>query len=387
MFGTRWRLFRLSGIPIYLDASWLIILALLTLTTAQRYRLSFPDLPAGTIWIMGGVTAVAFFACIVLHELGHAVVARRGGMPVRGITLFLFGGVAELEGEPPSAGREFSMAVAGPLVSLVLGLGFWGLAEWGVRADWPVPVWAVLGYLAAINIIVLVFNLIPAFPLDGGRILRSALWAWTGNVRRATRWASAAGTAFAWVLIGLGVMSFFDGDWVGGVWLGLIGMFLMNAARGAYENVVLREVLRGEPVRRFMTPDPIVVPPGLDLQSWVDEFVYRHHRKAFPVAENGHLEGIITTQALARFPREEWPRHTVAEAMQGVDGLSVPPQEDALNALERMQRSGSSRLLVTEGDQLLGVISAADLMRFLQMKLELEPDEGGPGRPGATAGA
>ena len=181
---------------------------------------------------MGLITALAFFACIVLHEFGHALVARSRGMPISGITLFLFGGVSELGDEPPSALTEFLMAIAGPLVSAVLAAAFWILAVLGYKT-WPHPVVIVLGYLAAVNALVLVFNMVPAFPLDGGRVLRSILWGATGNVRRATRWAAAVGQAFAWVLIGWGVLLLFSHVWLGGIWSVLIGMFLNSAARAA----------------------------------------------------------------------------------------------------------------------------------------------------------
>ncbi|HEY1272374.1 MAG TPA: site-2 protease family protein, partial [Terriglobales bacterium] len=240
-----------------------------------------PALPSSAYWLMGLIVAVAFFGCILLHELGHAVVGRARGMPIRGITLFLFGGVAELEEEPPSAATEFLMAIAGPIVSVILGIGFALLAGIGYYEGWPPPVLMVLGYLASINLLVLAFNLIPAFPLDGGRVFRSILWAATGDLRRATLWASRGGQAFAWLLIFWGVGQFFTGNWLGGIWTGLIGLFLNTAAQGSYQQVLIRQALQGESVRRFMNSEPIVVPPSLDLLHWVEDFVYRYHHKAF----------------------------------------------------------------------------------------------------------
>jgi Zn-dependent protease/CBS domain-containing protein len=369
MFGTRWQLFRLSGIPISVDASWLIILALLTWTMGRLFATEVPDLQPAAYWAMGLAAALAFFMCIVLHELGHALVSRRVGIPIRGITLFLFGGVAEMGDEPPSARSEFLMAIAGPAVSAVLAACFWILAGLAESPEIVVP----LRFLAGINLAVLIFNLVPAFPLDGGRVLRSILWGATGNLRRATYWASLAGQTFAWLLIFLGIANFFAGAILNGIWLGLIGMFLNSAARGSYQQVLIRQVLHGEPVSRFMHRQPIVVPANTNLRHWVEDYVYRHHRKFFPVASNGHLEGVISTQSLARFPREEWDKRTVAEAMrQDVSELSIAPDADALEALAKMQRTGSSRLLVTEGDQLVGIVSLKDLLRFLDLKLELE---------------
>jgi Zn-dependent protease/CBS domain-containing protein len=381
MFGMRWRLFGLLGVPIFVDASWLIIFALLTLSFANGFpallQEFFPESPHTlapyAYWIMGLVTAVAFFVCIVLHELGHAVVARSRGIPMRGITLFMFGGVAELREEPTSAASEFLMAVAGPIVSLVLALACGLLAGLAYVARWPDPIVIVLGYLAFINGMVLAFNLFPAFPLDGGRVLRSILWGATGNLRRATYWASRAGQGFAWFLIAWGVLRFFAGDWLGGIWLGLIGMFLNRAALSGYQQVLVKQALQGEPVRRFMNPDPIVVAPTLDLRHWVEDYVYRYHHRAFPVVSYGHVQGIITTQALAGVPREEWSECTVEEIMdKDLQANAIAANADALEALSKMQSTGSSRLLVTDGDHLLGILSLKDLLQFLDLKLELE---------------
>jgi Zn-dependent protease/CBS domain-containing protein len=311
---------------------------------------------------------------LLLHELGHALVAQRSGIPVRGITLFLFGGVAEIEGEMPSAGKEFWMAIAGPLVSLVLaGLcaALWLLGE---AADWRRELVLLLFVLAWINFVVLVFNMVPAFPLDGGRVLRSILWAATGNLRKATLWASLCGQAFSWLLIAWAVFSFFDGDWRTGLWTGLIGLFLNNAARSGYQMVLIKQALQGEPVSRFMNREPITVPSDLDLARWVEDYVYRYHRKTFPVAVGDQLLGVIHTRELQDLPREDWGKHTVGEVMdQDLASWSISPQTDAMEALARMQRSGYSRLLVTEGGRLVGIVSLKDLLRFLQLKMELEP--------------
>jgi Zn-dependent protease/CBS domain-containing protein len=386
MFGMRWRAFRLLGIPISFDASWLIILALLTLSLTSGFPALLQEYFPGTAehlapfqyWIMGLVTALGFFCCIVLHELGHALVARARGMPIRGITLFLFGGVAELGDEPMSAKTEFWMAIAGPVVSVVLAIVFWILAVVGFHGGWPHPVVLMLGYLASINALVLLFNLVPAFPLDGGRVLRSMLWGATGNQRRATRWATSAGQAFAWFLIAWGILQFFHGNWLGGIWMGLIGIFLNDAAKSSYQQVLLKQALRGEPVRRFMSAEPITVPPSLDLAHWVDDYVYRYHRKAFPVVSQGHLEGCVEAPCAAGIPRPEWGQHTVGEVMRRDLGeLTISPDTDALDALGKMQRTGQSRLLVTEGDLLVGIVSLKDLLKFLSLKLQLEGPENG----------
>jgi Zn-dependent protease/CBS domain-containing protein len=383
MFGMRWRLFRLFGIPIGVDASWLIILALLTWTLINFFTIQVPGHTGGTYVVMGLATALAFFVCIVLHELGHAVVATRVGIPMRGITLFLFGGVAEMESEPPSPRSEFLMAIAGPLVSLVLAVVFFVLAYVGLANGWPRLYAIPLLYLGWINSVVLLFNMVPAFPLDGGRVLRSILWGTLNNLRRATLWASRCGQVFAWFLIGLGVLQLFAGNLFGGIWLGIVGLFLNNAAQMSYQQVVIRQALQGEPLRRFMNTDPVTVSPDLDLHTWVEDVVYRHHHKTYPVVSDDRLHGVISVRDLSLLPREEWPGHTVGEIMhREVDAISLPPDADALEALEKMNRTGSSRLLVVEGQRLVGLISLKDLLRFLELKLELHHRDDAPGGTG-----
>ncbi len=380
MFTTRWRLFRLLGIPIAVDASWLIILALLTLTLAGTFPefvlTYYPDAgpqPDWVYWVMALLAALAFFGCIVLHELGHAIVGRAHAMRIRGITLFLFGGVAEIEEEPPSAKAEFLMAIAGPVVSLLLAIGLGYLAWFGFHRAWSPEVVVVLSYLSLINALVLVFNMIPAFPLDGGRVLRSILWGLTDNQRTATYWASLAGRGFAWLLIFWGVLDFFSAHWLGGIWLVLIGLFLNNAAQAGYQQVLIRQALSGEPVARFMNSHPVCVPPDISLRQWLEEYVYRYDRKAFPVVEDGHLLGLIRTRSLSEIDRSEWEHHPVEEAMlRDLHEITIAPQADALAALKRLQRTEASCLLVVEGDQLLGIVTLADLLRFLNLKIELE---------------
>jgi Zn-dependent protease/CBS domain-containing protein len=376
MFGTRWRLFRLFGIPIGVDASWLIILVLITWTLADGYfRAELPSVPASQRWVLGLLTALAFFLCIVLHEMGHALVARTVGMPIRGITLFLFGGVAELGAEPPSAGSEFLMAIAGPVVSAILAGILWLLASTGAAAGWTAEAVIPLAYLSDINFLILIFNLVPAFPLDGGRVFRSVLWAIMRNQRRATYVAALVGRGFAWFLIAAGVWIAISGSLFNGLWIGLIGLFLNNAAMASYQQILIRQALEGEPVDRFMNRQPIAVPPDLDLRTWVEDYVYRYHRKTFPVVSGDRLVGMISTRVLAEIPRAEWERRAVGDVMRrDLGAVAISPRADAMAALTKMQRTGQSRLLITEGDRLVGIVSLKDLLRFLQLKIELGGD-------------
>jgi Zn-dependent protease/CBS domain-containing protein len=380
--AARWRLFRLLGIPIYLDITWVVILLLLTGGLIDQFKNQIEGLSVYEYVGMALVTAIAFFASIVLHELGHALVARSTGMPIRGITLFIFGGVAEIGDEPPSAGAEFIMAIAGPAVSVVLGGLFLLIYYLGSTAGWPAPALLVFQWLGWINLLLVAFNLVPAFPLDGGRVLRSILWGATGNLRKATYWSSLLGRGFAWLLILVGVLRVILAHDLGGLWWMLIGWFVNNAARSSYRQVLLRHALGGEPVRRFMNAQPITVPPDTSLRHFVEDYVYRYHRKAFPVAADGRLDGYVTTQVLSRVPREEWDMHTVGEVTErDLKPVSIAPDADAMKALARMQRTGLSRLLVIDGEQLVGIVSLKDLLRFLQLKLELEGDGGDEPRP------
>lgn len=386
MFGRPITLFRLFGFAVRVDASWLIIAALVTWTLATGlFPLEYRGLPAATYWWMGIAGTLLLFASVVVHELFHSLVARHYGLPMKGITLFIFGGVAEMGDEPPSAKVEFLMAIAGPLASILIGFLFYEIYLAG-KGSWAVPVAGVVGYIGWINWVLAGFNLIPAFPLDGGRVLRSALWHWNGDLRRSTRIASFVGSAFGIVLIVLAVFQLLRGNFVAAVWWFLIGMFLRGAARGSYRQVLVRDALAGEPVRRFMKLHPITVPPTLSIRELVDDYVYRYHFKMFPVVHDSEqLAGCVTTQALKKIPNQEWDRWTVQDVLQPCSSeTTVSPEADAMDALATMSRSGNSRLMVVENGRLIAVIALKDLLNFLSLKLDLEGRSSGlfgGGRP------
>jgi len=374
VFGPSVRIFSLFGFEVRVDASWLIIAALLTWSLAIGiFPSKYPDLPRSDYWWMGVAGALGLFGSVVLHELSHSLVARRYNLPMKGITLFIFGGVAQMSGEPASAGVEFRMAIAGPLASIAIGFVFYFCSRLG-EAVWPVPVVAVLSYLGWINWILAGFNLIPAFPLDGGRVLRSALWHFRGDLRRATRVASGIGSFFGVLLMILAAFQLFAGNLIGAVWYFLIGMFLRDASRASYQQLLIRTALEGEPVRRFMTASPVTVPAGASIEQLVDNYVYRYHYKMFPVVtESQHLEGCIATKDIREIPREEWPKHNVEEVLRPCSSENtVSPDTDALAVLSKMSETGASRMLVTDHDRLLAVVSLKDLMNFIASKLELE---------------
>jgi CBS domain-containing protein len=268
------------------------------------------------------------------------------------------------------------MALAGPVSSALLALVFWLLsllrAGSGDGGLWTAAT-ALVGYLASINVSLALFNIIPAFPLDGGRVLRSILWGWRDDLRWATRLASRVGSAFGYLLVGLGVLSLFLGRFSGGLWLIVIGMFLNNAARNSYQQLAVRQALEGEPVRRFMTDSPVTVPPTLSVRDLVERYVYEYHYKTYPVVQEGELVGCVGTRAIQAVPRDEWSARTVGSlANQCSLDNTIAPTADAMEALSKMSRTRNSRLMVVEDNRLVGMIALKDLLSFLSLKIELE---------------
>ena len=374
MFGRQLELFKLLGFSVKVDLSWLIIAVLIVWSLAVGlFPLYAPGLGPMSYWWMGLVGAIGLFGSIVLHELSHSLVARRFGVEMRGITLFIFGGVAEMDDEPPSAAAEFFVAIVGPVSSLVIAMACWLLEEAAMLVHSPVQVVAVLAYLAAINVILAVFNLIPAFPLDGGRVLRSILWHVGGNLRWATRVTSTLGQGFGILLIILGAVTFVAGNFIGGMWWFLLGLFVRQAAQASYQQLLMRRVLQDVPVARFMEPNVQTVSPSLSVDRLVDDYIYRYHFKMFPVVDEDRIIGCVSTQQIRELPREEWPQHAVRDVVQPCSDLnSIDIHSDAMTALKKMNRTGTSRLMVVENGQLRGIVSIKDLMRLISLKMELE---------------
>lgn len=377
MFSKRVTLFKLLGFEVRIDASWIILALLVVWSLAQGFfPAEYPGLPASTYFWMAVLGAAGLFVSIVAHEFAHSLVARRHGIPMKGITLFIFGGVAEMGDEPPNAKAEFRMAIAGPIASVLLAAAFYGAARLVGILGAEAPLRGILGYLSLINALLAGFNLIPAFPLDGGRVLRSFLWSRNNDIRRSTRTAANIGSAFGTALILLGVLQVLAGSFVGGMWWFLIGMFLRGASQMSYRQVEIRRALQGEPVARFMRRDPVTVPPTLSLAELVDGVVYRHYYDVYPVLDNSHLAGCIGLKELKQVPRSEWSQTTVGDSMQICgEGNTISPDTDAVKALSIMSKSGNSRLMVVEDGHLLGVITLKDLLAFLTLKLDLEGTE------------
>jgi Zn-dependent protease/CBS domain-containing protein len=371
-------LFKLFGFQVKFELSWLLFAALIVWTLAtSQFPAQIQGLSRSTYWLLGVAGALGLFASIVIHEVSHSLVARRFGLPIKGITLFIFGGVAEMDDEPPSPQSEFLMALAGPVSSALLALGFWLLSLLAMPNQesgglWPAAT-ALVGYLASINGSLALFNILPAFPLDGGRVLRSILWGWRDDLRWATRLSSRVGSAFAYLLIGLGVLSLFLGRFSGGLWLIVIGMFLNNAARSSYQQLAIRQALEGEPVERFMSSSPVTVPPTLSVRDLVEQYVYEHQFKTYPIVEGGELMGCVSTRDVRAVPRDEWAARTVGSlASQCSLDNTIAPTADAMEALSKMSRTRNSRLMVVRDERLVGMIALKDLLAFLSLKIELE---------------
>jgi Zn-dependent protease len=383
MFAHRIKLFALFGFQVWIDASWLLIATLIAWTLAAAvFPAAIPGLGASTYWWMAIAGTIGLLFSIVFHETAHSLVARRYGIEIRGITLFVFGGVAEMPAEPRSPRAEFLMALAGPVSSLVLSAGLFALAAVIGSLHGPQTIAEVVGYLGELNLILGLFNLVPAFPLDGGRMLRAALWGWRQDVAWATRIAAASGNAFGILLIVLGVLEVLRGDFIGGMWQFLIGMFLRTAASAGYQQTMAQRLLADVSVAQVMTPDPVSVPPDLPIARFVEDYLYRFHHREFPVARNGVLLGRVGTRQVAALDRSLWADTAVsAVALSCTPEDTIAPQAGALQAIAQMAGSGRIHLFAVSGGRLVGVVSRHDLMELLSVKLELVGDRAsGPKR-------
>jgi len=373
VFSRRIHLFTLLGFRVGLDLSWFLIAILIVWSLSSRYfPEAVPGLDAVSYLILGLAGAIGLFASIIFHEFAHAMVARRLDMPIGGITLFLFGGVAELNDEPPSPRVEFLVAIVGPIASFFLAAAFYVLALGIPDAAYLVPVTAVLAYLALINLVLAVFNLLPAFPLDGGRVMRSAVWWWTNDLRRATKASALLGRVLGALLVGLGVISIISGDFIGGMWLALIGFFIAGAAGASEMQTELRLGLQDVRVARLMTRDPKTVPADITIQTLVDDYFCQHFHKTFPVVRDGRLIGCVNLTDINQIKRKEWSHRHVHEIVNTDETVrTVSPEAPVFDAMQTMQRGGYSQLMVVDGGQIVGMLTARDVMDFLAVRMEL----------------
>ena len=369
------KLGRILGVEIGLHYSWFIIALLITLSLAGHFRQHNPEWGDSLSWMLAIFTALLFFAALVAHELSHAVVAKTRGLPVRSITLFALGGVAEIEKEAADAKTEFWMGIVGPITSLVIGIICLGLAlalGWA-PPDFPErPLPAMLMWLGYINIVLAIFNMIPGFPLDGGRVLRAIAWWITGDAKRASTIAASVGQFIAFGLIVFGVLRFFGGAGFGGLWIAFIGWFLLSASRESYAQVAITEGLRRVRVADVMSRDYPTVDGHSNLQTFVEEHLVRTGRRCFVVTFNGHAEGIITPNEVSKVERGRWPYTTVAEVMRPLDQVrTVAPDAAVTEALEMMAHEDLNQLPIVADGELAGFISRAHILQLLQTRAQL----------------
>ena len=369
------KLGRILGVEIGLHYSWFIIAFLITFSLAAQFRLNNADWSDGLRWGLATITAVLFFAAILAHELAHTVVAKARGLPVRSITLFALGGVSQIEKEPADPKTEFWMGIIGPITSFVIGLICLAIT---VALGWRPPEFprqpltAMLMWLGYINIGLAIFNMIPGFPLDGGRVLRGIVWWITGDAKRATTIAARIGQVIAFGMIIYGVMQFFGGAGFNGLWIAFIGWFLLSASRESYAQMVITEGLRGLSVADVMSRDFPTVDAYSNLQTFTEEHLVRTGRRFFVVTLNGHPEGIITPNEISAVTRARWPYTTVADVMRPLDQVhTVGPNTPITEALELMASQDLNQLPVIADGALAGLISRGHVLQLLQNRAAL----------------
>jgi Zn-dependent protease/CBS domain-containing protein len=363
---------RIRGIPIGVHYTWAIAVVMITWSLGAGYfPSSYPGWARQTYWIVGGTAAVLLFVSVLLHELCHSIVAQVRGLAVKSITLFIFGGVSNIAHESEDPQDEFLIAVVGPLSSLILAGLFW-LGVQIVPNDTS-PLGALLHYLTIVNLMLALFNILPGFPLDGGRVLRAILWGATRSMVRGTTIASVVGQVVAFLFIGAGIYYIFvEGDIVSGIWIGFVGWFLNSAAESTRRQVEVQERFRGVAVGSVMTPDPPVVSPALPVRALVDEYILRRGLRAFPVAQDGQIVGLVTLSDVKHMPESEWSTNSVGAIMTRPPLRAIGPDAPVTRALERLVEDDVNQLLVVDKDgSLLGILARGDVMRFLQMRGEL----------------
>jgi Zn-dependent protease len=363
------------GIQLRLHYSWFLIFALVTYLLAGVYFPStYPSWALSARIAAGLITSILFFASVVVHELMHSLVAQRQGVPVKSITLFIFGGVSEITSEPKTAGDEFRMAFVGPLSSLVLGGIFFGIYFW-LRSSSAFPAQFVTGiafWLGYINLALGVFNLIPGFPLDGGRVLRSIIWARNHDLRRSTRIASNAGRVVGFLFIFGGIYLIFTGNWFNGIWLALIGWFLESAAVGSYQQLLMQEMLKGHMASEIMSTDCAVVPPEMTIDNLVNGNILTSGRRCFPVASGSQMMGLMTLRDIQVVPRDRWTTETVQQAMTPFDKLKyVRPNEELSTVMRILAEDNVNQVPVVQDGKIIGMVTRENLLNFVNVRSRL----------------
>jgi Zn-dependent protease/predicted transcriptional regulator len=367
-----WRIGHLFGIPLRIHVSWLIVFGLVSWSLAAGYfPAQLPDLPVWSYWAKAIIAAAMFFASVILHELGHSLVARRHGVGIASITLFVFGGVSEMRDEPRTPRQEFEIAAIGPAISLALA-GVFGVIGFLVRDDeMPTGLSVTVVYLAGVNLLLAIFNLLPAFPLDGGRILRASLWYFKRDLVAATHRAARASSLLALGLIALGLLQLFAGRF-GGLWLALIGWFIRQAGTTAATQASLRQVLAGLRVRDVMTPEPKTVKADERVTELIEGYFARYTYGGYPVERDGEVIGIVTLKDLGKIQPDERSRTSVEQIMSPItEALVVAPDVPVYQALTRMLSTDVGRLVVLERGHRAGLVTTHGILHLAQVKASL----------------
>jgi Zn-dependent protease/CBS domain-containing protein len=375
---SSFKLFRIAGIDIGINYSWIFIFIFFSWTIADGYFPSlYPNWNTAAYWVTGIITSLLLFVSVLLHELAHSLVAKSRGLPVKSITLFILGGVSNLEEEPKAPMIEFSMAIVGPVTSIVLGLICWGIngGAFSISSTSPNDLrtytLAIIGFLAYINLALGVFNLLPGFPMDGGRVLRSILWGTMKNLVRATDIAGVVGQAFGWVFIGYGIYLVISASLFSGLWAAFIGWFLMSAADTSRKEVKLRERLSHVKVKELMNMNVPTISPDASVQDMVAGIFRKQHDRAVPVCRDGQLTGIATIDDIKKVPQERWAETRVKDIMTGGNLYTVSPDDNLNTAMELIARHNINQVLIKDGGQCAGILTRADIIRNIQMSQEL----------------
>ncbi|KAE9624732.1 site-2 protease family protein [Parasedimentitalea maritima] len=369
MFSNAFKVATLQGFDIKIDPSWALIAALITWSLSTQFFPSvYPNAEPSVYLTLALLAMMGFFASLILHELSHSVVARWYGVEIKGITLFIFGGVAELGSEPKTAASEFWIAIAGPLMSFALAFGFWVLAQVGGALLPDSALNHAIEYLALVNFVLAVFNLIPAFPLDGGRIFRAYLWNQNRDLLEATKIATRVSSYLAYALIFLGVVGLFSGNPVASLWKVLIGMFVLAAAKGTYAHQLQKAAFKGKTVANLMTRGVVSVDPGMNLANLVDQVMLPERKTFIPVIKDKILLGYADTELLTHTNREEWPTTKVGDVcVMSDESNTIGVDTSVVKLLEKISRTNKRKYLVADGRQLLGVITLTDLMSYMAL--------------------
>lgn len=371
MFKDGIPLGKIFGIALKLHYSWFVIFVLITWgLVAGYFPVTYPHWSQVTSILAGIIASLLFFGSVLAHELMHSVIAQKDGIPVHSITLFIFGGVSQISEEPRRPQDEFRMAFAGPLTSLVLGIIF--LAIWQFWKNAPEMVVAISSWLGWINVILAGFNLIPGFPLDGGRVLRSILWWRSGDLRKATKNASTVGRAIGYLFIFAGVFLIFSGNWLNGIWLALIGWFLQNAAAGSYRQIALQDILKGHKAHEVMVKECDVISPDMSVQTLVNDNVLSQGKRCFPVVKEGRVWGLVTLHNVKAIPRETWGSKNVHEIMTPFDKLkTVKPETELYAVLKLILEENVNQVPVVSDGKISGIISRENILSFINIRGEL----------------